>query len=148
MRTLYRILEVALVFGAVASAQRPVIHPESIEGAWETTTPSGVHGVFVTINTHAQGSLDQPIITEQSIRFRVYHRRLDGYETWGWYGDRSSVSSVFDGRRLRAAGLDVSFQPGEPRWSGTWSLDGETREVVLELPRPAPGTRPNVICGE
>jgi hypothetical protein len=111
-------------------------------------TTSGIHGVFVSISTHAQGPPDQPVITNQFIGFRVYHRRPDGYETWGWYGDNGSASPIFDGRRLRTAGLDVTFQPDQQRWSGTWLLDGETRAVVLEPPRPASASQSNVMRGE
>jgi hypothetical protein len=44
--------------------------------------------------------------------------------------------------------VDVTFQPDEHRWSGTWILDGETQRVVLESPHPAPGSQPNVLCGD
>src|SRR5947209_4451833 len=67
-------------------------------------------------------------------------------EAWGWYSDDGS-SPIFDGQRLRVAGLDVSFQADMHRWSGTWLLDGETRNVILERPHPAQGAQPTPILG-
>jgi hypothetical protein len=128
--------------------QRPfVVQPERLAGAWEVVTPSGTHGIFMPISTHAQGPVDRQIITNQSITVRVYHRK-DGQETWGWYGDNGGVSSFFDGQRLRVVDLDVTFRPEAQRWLGIWSLDGQTQQVELARPRPAPGSAPNRLAGE
>src|ERR1700694_3370288 len=108
---LYRLwwtLAAAIFVVSAADAQRPVVRPELLAGPWETVTPSGTHGIFVKIDTDAQGSQERQVITRQSLQFLVY-RRQDGQETsflWGRYDD-SSVSPVFDGQRLRMTGPDV-----------------------------------------
>jgi hypothetical protein len=148
-------LAVAILVVSPADAQRPVVRPELLAGPWETTTPSGTYGIFVKIDTYAQGSQERQIITRQSIQFRVY-RRQDGQETsflWGWYDESGSASPVFDGQRLRTGPdgrvqLDVRFQPEMHRWSGTWWLDGETRNVVLEPPNPAAGSQVSALRGD
>jgi hypothetical protein len=137
-------LAAAILVVSPADAQRPVVRPELLAGPWETTTPSGTYGIFVKIDTR------------QSIQFLVY-RRQDGQESsffWGWYDESGSVSPIFDGQRLRTTGadrrvqLDVRFQPEMDRWTGTWWLDGETRNVVLEPPSPAPGSQVSALRGD
>ena len=148
MRILFLPVLAAALLPGVIHGQRPVTQPGSLAGAWETTTAAGTHGIFVRISTHASGSVDRQTITSQSIVVRVYHR-VDGHETWGWYGDNGpAVSSIFDGERLRVAGLDATFHADTQRWSGTWLLDGETRDVVLERPRPDPDSTPNRLSGD
>ena len=74
------------------------------------TTPSGIDGVFVSVSTRVQGSLEQPVITSQSIRFRVYHRRPDGYETWGWYGDDRVTRTVLRSSQIAARSDDRAIR--------------------------------------
>jgi hypothetical protein len=110
--------------------------------AWETTTSSGTHGIFLRINTHASGPAERRTIAEQTTDIRLYHRTARG-KTWGWYRD-----DRFDGERLRVAGLDVTFDAARRRWSGTWPLDGDTHGVVLERPRSADGSKSCPVCGD
>jgi len=147
MRPLVLMVAVASLLLNVVHGQRPVTEPELLAGPWEMTTPSGAHGILLRISTHARGPGNRQTITNQTITVRVYHRK-DGQETWGWYGDNGSVSSVFDGERLRVVGLDATFHSDRQRWSGTWSLDGTMRDVVLERPRPEPGSKPVRLCGD
>ena len=147
MRILFLSVLAAALLPGVLHGQRPVTQPGPLAGAWETTTAAGTHGIFVRISTHVSGPGERQTITSQSIVVRVYHRE-DGHETWGWYGDNGAVSSIFDGARLRVVGLDATFHADTQRWSGTWLLDGETRDVVLERPRPDPGSTPNRLCGD
>jgi hypothetical protein len=148
--TLPELVERALLVTSVAAAlgvgairgKPPVVHPEWVAGAWETTTSSGTHGMFLRISTHASGPAERQTITEQTTDIRLYHRTARG-ETWGWYRD-----DRFDGERLRVAGLDVTFDAAGRRWSGTWSLDGETRSVLLERPRSADASKSCPVCGD
>jgi hypothetical protein len=129
------------VLVAIGHAQRPIVRPELLSGEWETTTPTGVHGILLHITSY-QGGAGPGLIGTQSIHIRVYHRQ-NGQETWGWWGDNGSVSSAFDGVRLRAEKLDVSFDSDMHRWTGTWLLDGESRTVLLERP----GCQSHRACG-
>jgi hypothetical protein len=80
---------------------------------------------------------------------RVYHRR-NGRETWGWYVVSPPYDSTadFDGTRLHVLGLTATFDQNAARWTGKWSLDGQTRDVVLERPHPASGVIGNPVCGD
>jgi hypothetical protein len=129
-----------------ALAQRPIEQPELLAGPWEAGTVARTDGVFLKVNTHVNGSADKPVITNQTIQVRVYHRDHNG-DSWGWfetdpYGPHADLAA-FDGHRLRVRHrftMDVIFDPAMRRWAGTWTRDGETRPVVLERPTPPPGT--------
>ena len=133
------------VVSAVAHGQRPILHPETMAGPWELTDTSGIDGFFLFFGTHARGTAEQPVITNQSVTIRVYHRQ-NGTETWGWYSPRESstgdATCVFDGKHLRIANdragvlVDVTLDAARLRWTGTWPQNGQPRDVVLERPRP------------
>ncbi len=131
----------ALSIGATRAAPPPV-RPETIAGPWETTTPSGTHGMFLRISTHGRGPADQQTITGRTADIRVYHRTAAG-EGGGWYRD-----DRFDGERLRVGGLDVAFDADRHGWSGTFSIDGRARRVLLERPRPPAGSGSCPVCGD
>jgi hypothetical protein len=44
--------------------------------------------------------------------------------------------------------IDVMFDPGKQRWTGTWTRDGRPQDVVLERPHADPGGLPNVVVGD
>jgi hypothetical protein len=54
----------------------------------------------------------------------------------------------FDGQRLRVVGVDVRFHSDTLRWSGIWSIDGETHNIALERPHPQAGSKSNPLCGD
>jgi hypothetical protein len=145
-----RTIEGAILLSAVTAALSvgvmratpPLARPESMAGAWETTTPSGTHGMFLHISTHARGPAERQTITERTADIRLYHRTA-GREGGGWYRD-----GRFDGERLRVAGLDVAFDADRLRWSGTFTIDGEARSVLLERPRPPAGSGSCPVCGD
>jgi hypothetical protein len=147
----------ACVLSTVAHGQRPVPHPEVLAGPWELTDTSGIDGFFLSFGTHAQGTAEQPVITNQTVSIRVYHRQ-NGDETWGWYSPARSgpadAASVFDGQHLRIGNdrtglrLDVTFDAGTLRWTGTWPRDGQRRDVVLERPHPLPNVPPSPFTGD
>jgi hypothetical protein len=88
------------LLSSAAYGQRPILQPEVLAGPWELTDATGIHGIFLSLGTHARGTADQPVITSQSVSVRVYHRQ-NGHETWGWYSLPSSgpadAPSLFDG---------------------------------------------------
>jgi hypothetical protein len=77
--------------------------------------------------------------TTQGISVSFYHR-VNGQETGASPGEKNGS---FTSLRLRAEGVDLSFNMGSQRWTGSWFLEGETRQVVLE--RPACQSHP--LCG-
>src|SRR5687767_12234854 len=116
-----RILTVSAVSTAccltVAFGQSPVTRPELFAGPWETTGPLGIRGIFLSFRTYVSG--------EQSISIRVYHRQ-QGRETGGWYSLPPSEHPILDGHRLRIRTndngpvVDVTFDPENQVWAGTW----------------------------
>src|SRR5262245_23402408 len=88
----------------------PSTNPELIEGPWETTSESGIDGIFLTSVT---GS------TWQTIDIRVYHRDK-GKETWGYFATNEKATTesykmqddhsltLFDGTHLRIHFVDVT----------------------------------------
>jgi hypothetical protein len=137
-------LALAACFTATAHGQAIVTRPELLSGPWEVASASGVDGIFVRIG---QGLTDGR--TRQTISVRVYHRN-NGDETGGWYvvTPPRYEAAEFDGRRLRVPGLTAAFDQDATRWTGTWSLNGQTRQVVLERPYPAKDVTLNPLCGE
>ena len=134
----------AICFIVAAHGQVVTARPELLSGPWELASPSGVDAIFVMIGQGTTGG-----ITRKTIQVRVYHRQ-DGHETGGWYvvSPPPNAAAEFDGRRLRVGGLTATFDQEAARWTGTWSLNGQTREVVLERPHPANGVTLNPLCGE
>ncbi len=125
-----------------ADAQPLATGPEELAGPWEVTGPSSVDGIFVMISRSSARS--------ETIQVRVYRRRA-GYESGGWYVVRpakSTPTASFDGRNLRVLELTATFDPIAAHWTGDWVFDGQTRKVVLERPRPAEGSTPNLLCGD
>jgi hypothetical protein len=134
--------------------QRPVLQPELIAGPWEVSSPSGIDGVVLEISTSAEGSSDRRTTMSQTVDIRAYHRK-DRRESFRWYRPAATgpgdADAVFDGRRLRIhsdSSLDITFDPRAARWTGTWVVDGERRDIVLERPNPAAGVPLNQFCGD
>jgi hypothetical protein len=137
--------------------ERPVSHPELLAGAWEGARAGGVDGIFLSISTHEQGATGQPETSSQNIHIRLYHREA-GNETGGWYTARSSGTrdepAVFDGEhlRLRAVSdgpiIDVRFDPGKQRWTGTWTRGGQSQDIILERPHGTAGATANPLVGD
>jgi hypothetical protein len=134
--------------------QRLVLQPELIAGPWEVSSPSGIDGVVLEISTTAAGSSDRRTTTSQTVGIRTYHRK-DRRESFRWYQPASAgpddAVALFDGRRLRIrpdSSLDITFDPRAVRWTGTWVVDGERRDIVFERPTPATGVTPNPFCGD
>jgi hypothetical protein len=142
---------------ATASQGRPVIEPEPLAGAWETAQAAGIDGIFLSISIHTQGTTPQPGTSTRNVHVRLYHREA-GKETSGWYIAAGSGAldepAVLDGEhlRLRAVSdgpvIDVMFDPGKQRWTGTWTRRGRSQDVVLERPHANQGALPNVILGD
>lgn len=144
----------------------------TLAGPWETASPSAIDGVFLELSTGSSNSLGSEEIERQPVGIRVYHRE-SGKETWGWFSVPALAKpglfartealqpphtfSLFDGRRLRIHSidadqlhpfdLDLYFDFANRRWTGTWSCDGQSREVTLQRPRPAPASAVNVFVG-
>jgi hypothetical protein len=152
-------LAIVLLATAVATASqgRPVIEPEPLAGAWETAQAAGVDGIFLSISIHTQGTTQPPGTSTRNVHIRLYHREA-GKETGGWYTAAGPGAldqpAVLDGEhlRLRAVSdgpvIDVMFEPGKQRWTGTWTRDGRSQDVVLERPHANPGALSNVILGD
>jgi hypothetical protein len=140
--------------------QIPNNNPELIEGPWETTSASGIDGIFLTTVTGSNW---------QTTDIRVYQRDADK-EKWGYFGtnERATAESyklqddhsftLFDGSHLRIHfvdvtdlkpfDLDVTFSSSSHEWSGTWSRPHQTSNVVLKRPEPKPGIIPNPFVGD
>lgn len=131
-----------------ADGQAVITRPELLSGPWELASPSGVDGIFVRVY-QAIDRDDRRTIRRQTIHVRVFNRR-DGHETRRSYavspGPDSTV--MFDGKRLRVPGLAAAFDQDAARWIGTWLVDGQMRDIVLERPHPAKGVTPNPLCGD
>jgi len=145
-----------LLSGA-AYAQEPIAYPELVAGPWELTNAAGIDGIFLRLGTHARGTRDEPVITSQSVSIGVYHRQ-SGDEAWGWYSPTESgaadAATVFDGRRLHIRNdrtgllMDLTFDAGTHRWTGTWLRNGARDPVVLDRPHPPPGGPPSSFAGD
>ncbi len=135
-----------LCFIAIAHGQVIATRPDALSGPWEFADPSGVHGIFVRI--YGRG-IDARAIRSQTIHVSVYHRKNDR-ETRGWYVvfPPRDTSVEFDGRRLRVVGLTAIFDQDADRWSGSWSIDGQTNDIALGRPHPAAGATVNRLCGD
>ncbi len=141
-------------FHTAAYGQQPILRAELLAGPWEVASPSGIDGIFLKIDTHPQRTADQPIATGQTVSIRVYHRQ-SGRETWGWYSaDAADVAAAFDGqhlqiRRIRnGPAVNLTFHAETQRWTGTWSREGQPRDVALERPHPPLDAAPNPFRGE
>ncbi len=136
--------------------QQPIPRPEVVAGPWEFAGPSGIEGIFLSISTHAEGTADLPIVTNQTVNVRIYHRQ-DGQETWGWYRPmpcgRAEAPPVVDGQHLcirsvnNGPALDLVFHAETNRWTGTWTRGDQPQDVVLERPRPPSNFAPTPLTG-
>jgi hypothetical protein len=133
------------------SGQAITMQPDLLAGRWEVTDPSGVHGILVMIDSHADSPIARQTrtITRQTVQVRVYHREngQDTRQSYVVFPPRYAAAE-FDGRRIRVPGLTALFDPDASRWTGTWSRNGQTADVVLERPHPATGVTPNPFVGE
>ncbi len=146
-------------------------HPEQFGGAWETTTVSGIDGIFIQIQADTHQA---PLRSGQSVDIWLYHRER-GEQTGGWanvvtYDSNAASGAVasnhsdtfFDGTRLHIgfAGhgdqkpvdlpfdLDVTYSPSSQQWTGIWTRSDESRSVTLERPKPSGGVSPTVYVGD
>jgi hypothetical protein len=60
----------------------------------------------------------------------------------------SDAAARFDGTNLHVFPMTVKFDPNAAHWTGEWMLNGQTRKIVLERPRPAEGSKPSPLCGD
>jgi hypothetical protein len=60
------------LLSAVAHGQRPILHPEALAGPWELADTSGIDGFFLSLGTHARGTAEQPVITNQTVTIEHY----------------------------------------------------------------------------
>jgi hypothetical protein len=146
-------IAVALISCAVLHGQMIVAEPGLLAGVWEVSGSTGIDGLHFHVSTH-EGAVPTP--SSQTIDLRIYHRR-DKKETSGWYRvpfDSGDAAATFDGQLLRlhnnrsGMALFLTFDRAGTRWIGTWDRNGQPEEVVLERPRPAPGTAPSPFHGE
>ena len=148
MRLLLLPVLAAALLPGVLHGQRPVAQPGPLSGAWETTTAGGTHGIFVRITTHASGSIDRQTITFRALTCVCITARMVMRPGDEWGQRASSVVHLrwctIARRRPRCR---LSRRRTE-RWTGSWLLDGETRDVVLERPRPDPDSTPHRLCGD
>jgi hypothetical protein len=145
---------VALISCAVLNGQVLIVpDPALIAGVWEVSDSTGIDGLHFDVRTH-EGRLPTP--SSQTIDLRIYHRR-DKKETWGWYPvpfDDGDAAATFDGQLLRlhhnrsGIALFLTFDRAGTRWVGSWERNGRAKEVVLERPRPDPGSAPSPFHGE
>ena len=158
MAALLAVCGAAAVITALQAAQgRPIAHPDQLAGAWETVRTPGIDGIFLSISTHVRDTTAQSETGSQSVQIRLYHREA-GKETWGWYvaarPGAQNEPAVLDEEhlRLRAVSdgpvIDVVFDPAKQRWTGTWTRDGKSQDVMLERPHAAPGALPNDLLGD
>lgn len=138
------------LYAGSEKAQIPSTNPELIEGPWETTTASGIDGIF-------------------TLSFRVYHRD-GGKENWAYFYTNAKVTAqayklqddhsfmLFDGQHLRIHfadvtdlkpfDLDLTFSSASHEWSGTWSRSRQTYNVALRRPEPKSDVSPNPFVGD
>jgi hypothetical protein len=145
---------VALISCAVLNGQVGIVaDPGLIAGVWEVSDSTGIDGLHFDVSTHEERL---PTASSQTMNLRIYHRR-DKKETWGWYRvpfDDGDAAATFDGQLLRlhnnrsGMALFLTFDRAGTRWIGTWERNGQAKEVVLERPRPDPGTGPSLFHGE
>jgi len=160
LHLVYLILMSTFLYLSEEEAQIPSTNPELIEGPWETTSASGIDGIFLTTITGSNW---------QTINIRVYHRDA-GKETSGNFGtnERATTQSykmqddhsftLFDGSHLRihfvdvtelkSFDLDLNFSSSSHEWSGTWSRPRQAFNVVLRRPEPKPGVTPSSFGGD
>ncbi len=139
-------MAVIAIAGGRVQSQAPAVDPESLAGFWETSTSGSIDGLSLSFSYSPSipgRTPDLLIDIRRSLQIRVYHR-LPEPETWGWHLGPPD----FDGRRLAVAGFDVTFQSEQRQWIGTLTRAGQTREVVLERPRPGPGLSPHPLAGD
>jgi hypothetical protein len=141
---------------ARGSQERVVSHPELAAGAWESARVGGIDGIFLSISTHVQAATSPSETTTQNVHIRLYHREA-GNETGGWYVARNVTQdepAMFDGEHLRLHAvsdgpiIDVRFDPGKQRWTGTWTRGGQLEEIILERPHRGPDAPANPLVGE
>ena len=145
---------VALASHAVLNGQVFITaDPALIAGVWEVSDSTGIDGLHFDVSTHEERLATA---SSQTINLRIYHRR-DKKETWGWYSvpfDEGDAAATFDGQLLRlhnnrsGIALFLTFDRAGTRWIGTWERNRQAKEVVLERPRPGPGTAPSPFHGE
>lgn len=136
--------------------ERLVSHPEVLAGAWESARAGGVDGIFLSISTHVQAATTQSETSTQNVHIRLYHREA-GNETGGWYIARSFTRdepAIFDGEHLRLHAvsdgpvIDVRFDPGKQRWTGTWTRGGQSQDIILERPHRRPDATANPLVAD
>jgi hypothetical protein len=124
-------------------AQIPVRDFQALQGPWECRNSTGAAGVLITAQILLSQQGGEQGIASQSVNIRVYQRR--GQAEHGGYFSPSDGSTVFDGKRLiirfkdrtdiSALNLDVRFDQTRQRWTGSFSLCDDPRDVVLDRPR-------------
>ena len=128
---------------ASVHGQVVVARPELLAGFWEMTGQSGFDGIFLDIS---QRGTDAPT-SRQTISVGVYRRNYGGEPAWRWYYAPGG-GAEFNGSRLSVGGLTATFDPDARRWTGTWSMDAETKEIVFERPRPGAGVNGHPLRGD
>lgn len=156
-------LLICFALGATAYAQIPEADIRAIAGPWECRDASGIHGIFVEIDTRlAPGAVDSASVW-QNVSIRMYQRLNTGATHMGYFvvgHSDSGGSAVFDGKRLRIElsrqllpphlptfSLEAVLEPAVARWSGKWSLCDPAGGAPLERPQPDPGDPVSALVG-
>lgn len=136
-------------------------NPAQLAGPWEFADRSGVHGIFIEMETRLQGPAGHGIIINQESQIEVYHRYL-GKTREGWFATleaRSGASSIsFGGTRLQIHfvntteldpfDMNLTFHPDAQNWTGVWRWNRRTQNVILTRPHARGEAIPCSLCGD
>jgi hypothetical protein len=148
-----------------ASAQVPLTDVQLLEGPWEYTSPSGIKGILIKVETAVLSGTDAPMIDWQTVSICVYHRlhgqsqdthcfapaAYNRFDQMLGRGGEENYTTDLKNRRLVIhynVDLELSFDAAAKHWAGTWSERGEQGTVILERPHPVPGLTQNAFVGD
>ena len=134
------------------SAQVLLTDVQLLEGPWEYTSPSGIKGIFIKVETAVINGTVAPMIDWQTVSICVYHRpHGQGEDTHCFappahnrfdqmLGRGGEENYTTDLKNLRLVihyniDLELSFDAAAKHWAGTWSERGEQGAVILERPQ-------------
>ena len=124
-------------------------HPEAIAGPWEATTPDGVVGIWIELQTHIDRLPEDATPRPQyldALEILLYRHKPseDELADRGWFLVGANGGAAWDGRHLRLesasrAGwpgthVDLAWNNTAHSWTGTMRRGDKRGPVVLTRP--------------
>lgn len=167
-KLIFLLLFSALIGGAqTSSPTQPLTQlPDRMAGPWETGGFDGTSdqvGIHLKIDTWAEDSVPK----HQSVYLSVYRRHLGHLKGHGFLPNQPDGIALLNGRRLTldseqgivhfgrgtmpdapSITLDLVFDSEKLKWEGSFGWNNTRKRVVLERPKPLPGSVLSPFVGD